>query len=163
LVGSFTESSGNGSVTDTITYNLSAFSIGLDARYFISLGKDMEVFVGGGPLLVPVSMNLTVTNTNANVNSTSMAFGGQLQLGLDYHLGDSLVVGPFAGYQLASATDFTGTYQGQNYELYIYSSPSSGQYPLIIDGPPGSAPTGTRPLAVDLSGPFAGIQAAMFF
>jgi len=167
LVGSFTEASGSssasGGVTDTITYNLSAFSIGFEARYIASLGKDMDLFVGGGPMIVPVSMNLTVTNTNANVNSTAMGFGGQLQVGMDYKLGDSFTVGPFAGYQFVSASGFTGTYQGTNYELYFATNPSSGQYPLITDGPPGSPPQGTRPLAVDLSGPFFGIGISAFF
>jgi hypothetical protein len=113
--------------------------------------------------LVPVSMNLTVTNTGANINSTAMGFGGQLQLGLDYHLGDSFSVGPFAGFQFVSASGFTGTFQGTNYELYFITSPQPGQYPLITDGPPGSPPQGTRPLTVDLSGPFAGIQVGAFF
>lgn len=165
LVGSFTETSftAGAGVTDTITYNFSAFSVGLDGRYLLSLGKDMDLFVAGGPMIVPVSVNLQVTNTSANITSTAMGFGGQLQLGMDYHLGDSLMVGPFAGFQFVSASGFTGTFQGTNYELYFITGGAAGQYPLITDGPPGTPPAGTRPLAVDLSGPFAGIQVSAFF
>ncbi len=165
LVGNFVESgyTTSSGVTETDTYALSAFSVGLNARYLFPLGKDMDLFVAGGPMVVPVSMNLKVTSTGANANLSAVGVGGQAQLGLDYHLGDSFVVGPFAGFQLVSASGFTGTYQGTNYELYFYSNPSPGQYPLITDGPPNSPPQGTRPLAVDLSGPFGGIQVSAFF
>lgn len=164
LVGNFTESEGGASGGGiTVTCALSAFSVGLNARYLMSLGKDMNLFVAGGPLIVPVNIAGSSAATTTTVSVSGMGFGGQVQLGLDYHLGDTIVVGPFAGFQLASASGFTGTVQGFTGEAYIYTNPSPGQYPVITAGPANSPPTGTRPLVIDLSGPFAGIQVSAFF
>jgi tetratricopeptide (TPR) repeat protein len=165
LMGNFTESVGssNSGGTTNVTSAFSAFSVGLNARYLMPLGKDMDLFVAGGPLVVPINMNLSASATTITLNASSLGFGGQVQLGLDYHLTDSFVVGPFAGFQLASASGFTATYQGVTAEAYVYTSPSPGQYPVVTAGPVNSPPAGTRPLTVDLSGPYAGIQIAGFF
>lgn len=165
LVGNFTESgytSGSG-VTVTETFAMSAFSFGVDARYLMSLGRDMDFFIAGGPLVVPVSMDITYSDSTTSGNASAMGFGGQVQLGLDYYLGDSFAIGPFAGYQLASVSGFTGSSTYGTGEIYIYTHPSPNQYPIITAGPANSPPAGTRPLTVDLSGPFAGLMISAFF
>ena len=50
MVGTFTESSGDGSSQGTtFTFTTSAFSLGINGRYLLSLGRDMDLFVAGAP------------------------------------------------------------------------------------------------------------------
>ena len=92
-----------------------------------------------------------------------MGIWAQIHLGMDYSLGDSISIGPFLGYQYADVSGFTTTENGQSVEMYSYTSPASSQWPILSYGSPGSAPSGTKPFDIDLSGPFFGIQFSACF
>lgn len=177
-----------GNLSDVTTYDISAFSVGLNARYLISLGKDLQVSLAGGPLLVPISVNFSEneSETSGAFSQTelqsgtfsSMAFGGQVQLGLDWHLGDTFVVSPTVGYQFASASGFTGTLSDTQTSSSgtppaPTTNPGQLEYFTDSDGSSGigflkngdTIPSGEsgRPLQVDLGGVKAGIQISAFF
>ena len=118
---------------------------------------------------------------------TGIAVGGQASLGLDWHLGDTFVISPFAGYQFASGNSFqstvnnsnsSGASSGQTAQLEVVPTSngnvitpvSNGKFILpVLNGgqlpfEAGSAiPSGSRPLEIDLSGPYAGLQVSAFF
>jgi tetratricopeptide (TPR) repeat protein len=161
------------------SYDISAFSVGLDAWYFIPLGKTMQMFVSAGPLFVPISLNyqtnLTlgggspVTTTQTGTFS-STGMGGQFQIGLDWHLGDTIVISPMVGYQLASGNGFqgslssaingtgTGSSQGQ---LELYSTPYGNRIGFFANNQ--TVPSGATLLTVDLSGLKTGLQLSAYF
>ena len=176
-IGTVMDSSQDANGYSNVTsYNLSAFSIGLDGRYFISLGKGFQIFAAAGPLLVPVSISYTSTTTEPGLTSTqsgnfsSTAFGGQIQAGFDWHLGDTFVVSPMVGYQLMTADSFQGTLTTAQTGAQTTSSPGQME---VIPTPNGNSivvlannltfPAGSRPLQVDLSGLKAGLQISVYF
>ena len=169
-------------VTFTDSLNISTVLVGLNARYLI--GNDsFQPFIGVGPLLAMMNIDYQfdykgVGQASASGNFTGMGFGVQAQLGVDWHLGDTFVISPFAGYQLASANSFQSTVSGANgsnqtAQLQVVPSVygnvitpvADGNLILPIYGGSAStqAPTGSRPLVVDLSGLKAGIQISAFF
>ena len=94
-----------------------------------------------------------------------MGFGGQLQVGADYHIADGFSLSLFGGFQMATADSFKGKVTSGN-------ASANGQWmmvPLdaglvldfIQDGQ--TAPTGSRPFKMDLSGPFGGLLLSAFF
>jgi tetratricopeptide (TPR) repeat protein len=172
---SYSDSQGN---TDSESYNISAFSIGLNARYLMNIGKDMQVFIAGGPRFIPISIDYksSSSDTSGTFDSksgtfTSSAFGGQIQLGLDWHLGDTFVVSPFGGFQFASANLFTGTLTDNPTGGTATSNPAQLEVTKTSNGnqiyflQKGQTPVSTsdRPVQMDLSGPFGGLQLSAFF
>lgn len=166
-------SDSNGNVNIS-TYDISAFSVGLTGRYLIDIGKgDFQPFIAGGPLFCPISTTLSGSTGSAGStvtgsgNFSGTAVGGQIQVGLDWHLGDTFTVTPFGGFQLASANSFTGSLtvsgggisQSASGQLE-YSTSSKIVYFLQNGQTPGN---GDRPMQIDLSGPLAGIQISAFF
>jgi tetratricopeptide (TPR) repeat protein len=155
------------------SYTISAISIGLTGRYLIGLGKGLQLFVGGGPCLIPVIIdyNLSTPSGLASGTFTSVGFGGQIQLGLDWHLGSTFVVSPFGGFQFASASAFTGTITGsgnggtpvsETGQLEVTTN-SNGSAIYFLQNGQTAINTNDRPAQVDLSGPFGGIQLSAFF
>ncbi len=178
---------------DTVTdsYNISAFAIGLNLRYLFGSGS-FQPFIAGGPMIVPINIGYSAGATlggtpyyTSSGNFTGTAVGGQVQLGLDWHLGDTFVISPFAGYQIASGNSFQATINstggassGQTAQLQVIPTSSgsaitpvsNGKLILpVLNGNSGflaagsDAPAGSRPLEMDLSGPFGGIQLSAFF
>ena len=162
--------------SQTIAYDVSAFSVGLNARYAFGNGI-VRPFIGVGGLLAPIGMNYTnIVNTAPPSTTTSlsgtfsgMAFGGQGQVGVDFHVGDPFVISIFGGYETATANSFkgsvttsgTGTSTTDNGQLGVATSSSGPYITFLKDGDP--APTGFRPLQVDLTGILAGIHLSVFF
>lgn len=172
------------------SYAINAFSIGLNARFLMRIGNNMQFFVGGGPRFIPISIDYK-TEESANESGgeysstytssgtfTSSAFGGQIQLGLDWHLGDTFVVSPFGGFQFASASLFTGTLtvnqSETNYGTTTTSNSSNpgqlevsntinGNQIYFLQNGQNPATASDRPVQMDLSGPFGGIQLSAFF
>jgi tetratricopeptide (TPR) repeat protein len=182
-------------VTITDSYNISAIAIGLNVRYLFGSGS-FQPYIAGGPLVVPINIGYSAAATTpspdptfpsytSSGNFTGVAVGGQASLGLDWHLGDTFVVTPFAGYQFASANSFqatvnsnSGASSGQTATLEVIPTSfgsvitpvsngklilpvaNGNQVPLQVGS---DAPAGSRPLEMDLSGPFGGIQLSAFF
>ncbi|HUO57110.1 MAG TPA: tetratricopeptide repeat protein [bacterium] len=159
------------------TFALSAFSIGLDARFLIGPGP-FKVFMGGGGLIVPVGINYTGSFTLSSASNTasssgsfsSIAIGGQGQCGVEYRVGNDFGVALFGEYQAASADMFKGSLTSSG--TTTTSTTDSGQW-IVFDTPNGphigflkdgvTAPPNSRPLKIDLSGMMAGLQLSVFF
>ena len=176
--------SGGDTVNDS--FKISAFTAGVNVRYLLGAG-DFQPFIAGGILVAPINIDYTSNIGNpagtyyqASGNFTSMGLGGQAQLGLDWHLGDTFVVSPFVGYQVASAGNFTASIQGASggtAQLSVVPTADGKIITPVADGKlilpvvestgvlaAGSdAPAGTAPLTVDLGGLTAGIQISIFF
>ncbi len=187
-VGTASETTQNDSgFTMTDSYNISAFTVGVNARYLLGAG-DIQPFIAGGILVAPISIDYLGTfgfptdpNNYDSAKGTfmGMAFGGQAQLGLDWHLGDMFCVSPFVGYQVASAGDFSADVQGGGGKAQLSVVPTAdgnlitpvagGKFVMhVIDSktvyfPGDDVPAGTKPLSVDLGGVTAGVQISAFF
>jgi tetratricopeptide (TPR) repeat protein len=193
-----------GTVSDTIqdtsgdtltdTYDISAVSVGLNLKYLF-LSGDMQPYISAGGLVEPIAISYSAASTNLfnegysytmPGNFSGMAVGGQIQLGLDYHLGDTFAITPFVGYQFASAgplqsttsADTAGNEAGQTAELEIIPTSagnvitpvSNGKFIVpVLNGVQtpfaagSSVPAGSKPVEIDLSGVKLGIGAAVFF
>ena len=171
-LGSYTVSiKDNSGLDEEGSLGLSAFSIGLQGRYLIGEG-DLVPFVAGGFQVVPVSLdyNQTDNSTYKDTGSfSSMALGFQIQVGADYQVGDGMCLSAFAGYLAASAGPFSGTVQGSSLGSGGTSQSASGKLDVVKDPPYGNSIVFVpdkytsdyqvdHPLAVDLSGPFFGLQ-----
>ncbi len=176
--GTFTVSSqDNSGYSDSTAFSINAFSVGLTGRLLFGQGP-VRIFAAAGGLLAPVGINYSdflniQTPSPVNYSQTGsfsqMAFGGQGQLGLDFHVGDPFVVSLAGGYTALSASGFKGsvttsgnvptaTDQGR---LGVYDSPNGKKIIFLKDGDP--EPLNFRPLVVDLSGLLAGIHLSVFF
>src|SRR5665213_317359 len=166
-IGSYTETLtstvfGNESTYQTFT----VFSLGLNARYFLTPGS-FRVFVAGGPLGGSMGEGVG-DNTPGNTYTASLGssgFGGQLQLGLDWHLGNDAVITPMVGYQVLGMSSLTGTTSlgtGQVTEMFNANG-GAGYSLLFITSNPSGMPSGWRPVSVDLSGPFGGLTISAYF
>ena len=160
---------------NSVSYALSAFSVGLTGRLLLGQGP-MRVFVAAGGLMVPVGINFTdilnvpgSSTLSGSGSFSQSAFGGQCQVGLDFHVGEPFVVSLVGGYLFASANGFKGslttsgngpTTKDQG-ELGVYDSPNGKKITFLKEGDP--EPLNFRPLLVDLGGITAGIHLAVFF
>ncbi len=167
-------SSGTSGYADTISYSISGFSVGLNGRFILGSGP-LRIFAAGGGLLVPVGISysdiLNVLNNTTQIsgNFSSLSFGGQAQLGFDFHVGEPFVVSLFGGYQSASANGFkgsvatsvNGTTTTDPGQLGVFDDTNGKKVTFLKDG--NAAPLNFRPLQIDLSGVLAGIHLAIFF
>ncbi len=160
--GSAGETLTSGGVTTINSITITAICIGLDARYFF-VQDPLRVYVGGGPMIALGSASVSSTLANSGGAGTGMAFGGEIQLGADYKLDPSISIGPWLGYRLLTFSSFSGTSGGQSGELYIAQNLSSGStnWPIITGGAANLTSQYSRPLQVDLSGLFFGLQVAV--
>lgn len=162
----------NNGNSNTSAFAISGFSAGLMGRLLIGKG-DFQFFVAGGPLVCPVNIALTGNTASGGTtltgtgNFSSLALGGQAQVGLDWHLGDTFVVSPMVGYQLAGAGSFPGTlsvsgggFSGSSSGQLEFATSTNTIYFLASGQTPAS---GDRPLQVDLSGVYGGVQLSAFF
>ncbi len=182
----------NNGLTVTDSYDITAISAGLNLRYLLGSG-DFQPFISAGAMIVPINIAYSAGVTiptlinaySASGTFTGTAAGGQISLGLDWHLGDTFVISPFAGYQFASGNSFQATNSsnsavgaGQTTELEVIPTsagnvitpvsngqlllpvPNGNQPPLL---PGSNVPAGSKPLEIDLGGPIAGIQISVFF
>jgi hypothetical protein len=165
MLGSFNEAvtSSLSNFSQGTTINFTALSVGLEGRYYFG-SAPMRFFIAGGPMIIPISLSSPssagVTNSP---NPSAMGIGAQIHLGMDYKLGDSISAGPFVGYQYADVSGFNATVGGQSAEMYTITSPTSNQWPIVTYGSVGSAPAGTKPFDIDLSGIFLGLQFSACF
>jgi hypothetical protein len=118
--------------------------------------------------LTPISINYShvVNDVPVNGNFSSWGFGGQAQVGVDFHM-SGISFGPLITFQAISANNFSGDVvdnsnnTDQNGTLYTLPN---GQWPSIVPVTGGqSAPSGAKPTNVDLSGIVPGIHLSMFF
>jgi tetratricopeptide (TPR) repeat protein len=158
------------SVTDSIgalnfkdSMDISAFSVGLNARYLFPMG-DLKPFIALGALVEPISVNWSFSQSGAGGVTTAtgtfsgMAIGGQFQLGADWSLGDTFSVSPFVGYEVGSASPLTGNFsysyggtsQGYSGQLEMEPLPSGGSA-IYANSSNFTPPSGSRALQVDLA------------
>jgi tetratricopeptide (TPR) repeat protein len=167
-VGTFNEQYSQNGSTTTNSYTITAYELGLDLRWLIGEGP-VKFFIAGGPLLVPISINYnsTVNDVPTTGNFSSWGFGGQLQLGVDFHVLGNISFGPVVTIQAMGANNFTGDLINNSNNLDVgaalYTLPN-GQWPSIQPIPTGqTAPAGSNPTNVDLSGIVPGFHLSMFF
>jgi tetratricopeptide (TPR) repeat protein len=177
LIGNVTDKLSGSNFNGTDSYAISAFSVGGNLRYLIGKGS-FQPFICAGFLVEPISIAYTLNESGSSspatvfsANLTSVAVGGQISAGLDWHLGDTFVISPFAGFQLASTSS---PFTGNATETVNGSTVNSGQAQLemepvqnfgnqiILTGNQ-TPPSGSRPFQMDLSGPVAGIELSAFF
>lgn len=181
--------------------NITAYLIGFHLRYTLGHG-DFRPFIAGGPLLgavqIAYSVNDSYLDESGNplppytINGTfaSLGIGGQVQVGLDWDLGNGFVVSPLVGGQFVSADNFqatmsntsssssasgSGSGSGQTVTLNVVNTDfgpmiepiSNGEVVRGIYSKQGfsygqTAPSST-PLTVDLSGIKANLQVSYNF
>jgi tetratricopeptide (TPR) repeat protein len=166
-IGSFTEALSSAVFgNSTTSQNFTAFSLGLNARYFLTPGS-LRFFVAGGPLAAVLSDSLTNNNVGSTYTASlsSSGFGGQVQLGLDWHLDSNTLLTPVLGYQVVGMSALSGTSSlGSGLVTEMFNAnPNAGYSLLYITSTPASMPSGWRPVSVDLSGPFAGLTLSKYF
>ncbi|HJT24658.1 MAG TPA: tetratricopeptide repeat protein, partial [bacterium] len=120
----------NNGVTIKDSYNITAVAFGPDLRYFFGAGE-MQPYICAGAVIAPINIVYSASATlqpnpfyppyTASGNFTGTAAGGQISAGLDWHLGDTFVVSPFAGFQFVSGNSFQATVNNSS------GSGSSGQ------------------------------------
>ncbi len=164
MLGSFNEglTSSLSNSSQGTTVNFSAFSVGLEGRYYFS-SAPMRFFIAGGPMVIPISLSSPSSAGTTSISPSAMGIGAEIQLGMDYSLGDFISVGPFLGYQYADVSGFTATVGGQSAEMYLITNPGTNEWPIITYGSVGSAPSGTKPFDIDLSGLFFGLEFSASF
>ncbi len=167
-------------------YSINAMEVGLQGRYTLAHGN-FRPFVSGGVGVVPMWINYGVNDVyfldagsgleNEKLNETfgTLGFGGQVQVGFDWDLGQGFALSPSVGYQFVFASNFQVTSGGQrtaldvvqtnlgaaiepiengNLERVLYDQ----EYPAYYPGIPGTPAPNSTPLNVDLSGFKGGIQ-----
>ncbi len=111
----------NGAIPVTLrlqdAYSISAIEVGVQGRYTFAHGN-FRPFVSGGVVAVPMQIIYGINDIYINVNSNelvneklnetfgALGFGGQVQVGLDWDLGQCFAVSPSVGYQILTATNF---------------------------------------------------------
>jgi tetratricopeptide (TPR) repeat protein len=143
MVGHLKTNTYDNTFTSENDIKFTAMSVGLVGRYFFSKPeKKARPFLGLGLLFAAVKSDSTTTvnypdfpelNTNASASGNASAFGGEIQLGLDYALSPSIHAGPIVGYRVMKATN-------------IFTADSSGSAPSL-----------------DLGGPMVGLMLTGFF
>jgi hypothetical protein len=167
-VGTFTEDYEQGGNSTINSYAITAYELGLNLRWLIGEGP-VKFFLAGGPLLTPISITYTqsVNAVPETGQFVSWGFGGQLQLGIDFHVDNNIAFGPFVTLQAVSANNFTGNVTDNannvNTTGTLYTL-SGGQWPAILPVTAGqTVPSGASPTTVDLSGVVPGFHLSMFF
>src|ERR1700677_2704757 len=108
-VGTFTEQYSQGGITTTNSFMITGYTLGFNLRWLIGEGP-VKFFIAAGPLLTPISINYSnvVNDVPINGNFTSWGFGGQVQLGVDFHVLGNISFGPLVTLQAISANNFSG-------------------------------------------------------
>ncbi len=154
-VGKFTESYIYQGVAGSDSFDISAFSVGLNLRYLFGEG-DIRPFIGAGGFVMPMSMDYSSTPSNAMAGTySSMGAGGQGQAGVDFRLGENAGISAYGGYETASADSF------KNGSLSLQMVTIAANETFI--GASSTTTANSRPFKLNLSGPFGGIMIAGFF
>jgi len=149
-----------------ITYDLSALMGGLDGR-ILAGQPPLQFFVSAGPRVAQVQVNVTSTNSAGStaVNFSSLVWGAQAQVGVDWEFFAPLHVCPAVGYRWLDANHLTGNVQtgsGNTLSRLEYNTNSAGS--LITTVPDSQTdPAGMSPLDVNLSGPTATLSISALF
>ncbi len=166
-VGTVSEQYTQGGITTTNSFMITGYVLGLNLRWLIGEGP-VKFFIAAGPLLTPISINYSqvVNDVPINGNFSSWGFGGQAQVGVDFHV-SGIAFGPLITFQAISANNFSGDVVDNSNNTdqngILYTLPN-GQWPSIVPVTGGqSAPSGAKPTNVDLSGIVPGIHLSMFF
>jgi tetratricopeptide (TPR) repeat protein len=172
------------------SFEIFAIPIGVNLRYFITT-EVIQPWISAGGIFTLVDMNYTENSylsggyggsSSIDGNFLGYGFGGQGSAGVDFHLGEFFVVSLFGGYQLESANNFNSTItsgygSGSSAQLEVVPTTVGNFIAPVSNGilqtpvPNGgsyyqagtAAPAGTRPLNVDLSGPYGGLMLSVYF
>lgn len=167
-VGTMSENYSNNGQTQSYSFGVTAFELGLNLRWLIGDGP-VKFFIAAGPMLTPISVsyNATANQVPLTGNFISWGFGGQAQLGIDIHVDNNISFGPFVSLQAVSADNFTGNVTDSTNNINttgtLYTLPN-GQWPAIVPVTAGqTVPSGATPTTIDLSGVVPGFHLSMFF
>ena len=162
-----TSQTSNSQGPNNASFKPSVFWIGANARY------GLEIFcfraeLSAGPLLA--LMGLRYSSNSALVTAlgdfSSLGLGAQAQASVGLKIYNGIVISPTAGYQIVSADGFHGTISGNGIpsvtgRLMMVPGPLGNGLTIVPDNH--SAPVGSRPFKLDLSGLHYGAQVSLFF
>ena len=173
-------------LTWTDSFNMLLGHFGVLGRLYLGDG-DLQPWVAAGPIIDFGSVNsaynvdIPATSYSANFSgpSSGVGFGGQAQLGIDYKISDNISISAFAGYQVASISNFSNTVNtssipnvasGSTATLSVVPTSTGNAiipvdngilcFPTYDQGAGSQAPAGTRPATIDDSGVFGGLSVA---
>ncbi len=149
------------------TYNISMVNLGLGFR--LDLGdSDTVPYIEAGGELSPVSLGFTKealentpTTNGFSDNFNGMAFGGHVNLGVDFKLSKEILLGPYVGFRYLNISSFTDS---NNNKLQVDTKSGDVTTPGSSQGSASAQPGGSYvPLTMDLSGIAAGVNLSLVF
>ncbi|HVZ80765.1 MAG TPA: tetratricopeptide repeat protein [bacterium] len=148
------------------TFNTTIITTDLGIKLLFG-DQDVKGYLGLGAGISPVSVSFTKvqydstattvqsTDTAASGDYSTVAFNGQMVLGIDFILDKGLSLGPYIGYRYLSANNF----QRSGNSLVVDTSKGS----VGLAGTNNVSPTSTTPLQLDFSGLEAGLDLSFSF
>lgn len=159
--------SSNSQGTVGASFSPTVFSVGLNGRYMLRAGG-FQFDASAGPLLAFMGLDYAGQSGTSTFsgNFSATAFGFQAELGASMEFFDLFTIGPTASYQMASASGFRGTVGGTGIPSVtgtweMVPGPQGNGLTILPDGT--SAPSGSRPFTMDISGLRYGAQMTVFF
>ena len=151
----------------SMSYALSAMVGGLDVR-LLTGDRPLQFFASIGPRLASIAVNVNYSNPSGSGASdfSSVAFGGEAQVGLDWEFAGNFLFSPSIGYRWLQSGRLTGNISsgGQNTLSRLEYAPNPSGGPEITVVPEaGPDPTGESPLKADLSGVTGGLTLSALF
>ena len=149
------------------SFNPTAFCVGLSGRYMLRAGG-FQFDAAAGPMMAFMGLDYTGGDSagsfSGNFSAAALGLEGQLSASLE--LFNLFTIGPTLGYQAASATGFHGSVSGAGIPSVsgtweMVPGPSGTALTILPNGT--SAPSGSRPFKMDISGLNYGCQLTMFF
>jgi tetratricopeptide (TPR) repeat protein len=174
---------GSGSFSFTDSFNLTPAAIGVVARYFLNPG-DFQPWLAAGPLLMAgtIQYNYDLQQNGETVtfggpgSFSGIGFGGQAQVGVDWHLNDAFAFSVFAGYMGGSSSNYQATLStsnvpnvssGSSAVLTVVPTSKGNQIVPVANGvlcvptfdsaAGTAAPPRSKPMVLDTSGPEGGL------
>ncbi len=168
----------NTALTDNLktAYDISAMPFSLSLGYTMGKGKVApRLSAGADYYSVKIKRTASLSAGDLaygdNGDFKSSGIGFHADLGLDFKMGSSVVVGPYLRYRVAKFDDFTGTMDGTYAEDGVITATFSEDATLmysdvanaVVIVSDSAATTGLRNLEVDLGGVQFGVGISVFF
>jgi hypothetical protein len=167
IAGATVTQSSNSQGTISASFNPTVLSVGLNGRYMLRAGG-FQFDASAGPMMAFMGLDYSGKSGSAvySGNFSTTAFGLQAQVGASMEFFDLFTIGPTASYQMASASGFHGSVSGSGLPSItgtweMVPGPEGTGLTILPDG--SSAPSGSRPFTMDISGIRYGAQMTVFF